>query len=93
MKRMKKLLSLLLTAALALCALPAPGALAAEPALRYEADFAAESLGEVIERYLADQGLADSRLLIGWQDVESGAEWFRGADVYMEGGNTYRLPL
>ena len=94
MKRMKKLLILALAALLLAGALPVPGALAgADAAVEYDADFSSESLGEVIERYLEGKAPAGSRILIGWQDVDSGAEWYRGADLYMEGANTYRLPL
>ena len=94
MKHMKKLLIWLLSALLLAGALPAPAAFAGETgAVEYEADFSSESLGEVIERYLEGKAPAGSRILIGWQDVESGAEWYRGPDIYLEGANTYRLPL
>ena len=100
MKRIKKILICLLAAALAAAALPAPAACARLDVPRaaaaqgsFDADFAAESLGEAFERYLTERGLQDSRILIGWQDVESGVEWYRGADEYVDGANTYRLPL
>ena len=63
------------------------------PTFRFEADFARESLGDVIERYLTEKKLQNARFLIGWRDLESGEEWFRGGDTFMEAASTYKLPL
>ena len=109
MKRIKKNLICLLAAALAAAALPLtpallPAALAegepapspvptAETGFHYEADFSRESLGEVLERYLAERGYGDCAVTIGWYDVESGEEWYHGADTYLEGASIYKLPL
>ena len=89
MKRISGLLGLLLAAALLLSL--APRAEAAD--WHYEADFAADGLGGTIERYLAEKGLDTRKITVGWQDIESGEEWYFGADVFMEGASTYKLPL
>ena len=96
--KLKKLLAFLLAACLLLplsaraeaAALPdeAPDAGEEEDEL-----FATVGFGGAVERYLAEKGLNGGQILIGWQDVESGVEWYRGADVLMDGSNTYRLPL
>ena len=71
---------------------PAP-AQTAEIGFHYEADFSSETLGEVIERYLAERGYSDRAVTVGWYDVESGEEWYHGADIYLEGASIYKLPL
>ena len=55
--------------------------------------FATAGFGGAVDRYLAEKGLDRGQILIGWQDVESGVTWYHGADVLMDGSNTYRLPL
>jgi len=82
----------LLPAALAEGAAPSP-APTAEVGFHYEADFSRESFGDVIERYLAERGYSDRAVTVGWYDVESGEEWYHGADIYLEGASIYKLPL
>ena len=89
MKTTFRILCLLLIAALLLGA--APGA--DDAGWHYDADFAADGLGGTLERYLAEKGLGERNLTIGWRDIESGEEWYLGADVFSEGASTYKLPL
>lgn len=89
MKAVKKTLCLLLIAALLLPLAPAARADGGQPG----ADFAAGGLGGAMERYLAEKGLSEKNILIGWRDLESGEEWYFGADLFMEGASTYKLPL
>lgn len=89
MKRIAVILSLLLIAVLLIAAAPAN----AGEQWRYDEDFAADGLGGTIERYLYEKGISTRTVTIGWQDIESGEEWYLGADVFMEGASTYKLPL
>ena len=89
MKTTFRILCLLLIAALLLGA--APGA--DDAGWHYDEDFAADGLGGTLERYLAEKGLGERNLTIGWRDIESGEEWYLGADVFSEGASTYKLPL
>lgn len=59
----------------------------------FEADFSTESIGEVFTRYLEKKQLNESKISIGWCDLESGDTWYFGADSFKEGGSTYKLPL
>lgn len=94
----KKLLALLLVAALLLplCARAEAAPLSeSTPLFEEETEelFAAAGFGGAAEQYLEDNHLKNSRILIGWQDVESGVEWYHGGDKFLDGANTYRLPL
>lgn len=89
MRKKSVILSLLIIAALLLAAAPAR----AGEQWHYDEDFAEEGLGGTIERYLSEKGISSRSITIGWQDVESGEEWYLGADVFMEGASTYKLPL
>ena len=89
MKKIAEILGLLLVAALLIAAVPAQE----QAQWHFDADFAADGLGGTIERYLAEKGIASRSVTIGWEDIESGEEWYLGADVFMEGASTYKLPL
>ena len=95
--KLKKLLAFLLAACLLLplSARAEAAALPDETPETGEEDeiFATAGFGGAVDRYLAEKGLDRGQILIGWQDVESGVTWYRGADVLMDGSNTYRLPL
>ena len=90
MKKLVRLLCLLLCAALLM---PRAEARAAKYVYHFEADFSQETLGEVIERYLLSRRLFGNRVTIGWYDLESGEEWYRNGDVFLEGASTFKLPL
>jgi len=68
---------------------PAP----TEAGFHFDADFSRETLGEAIERYLAENGCTGNSVAVGWYDVKSGEEWYHNADTYMEGASIYKLPL
>ena len=89
MKKIVEILGLLLVAALLIAAVPAQE----QAQWHFDANFAADGLGGTIERYLAEKGVASRSVTIGWEDIESGEEWYLGADVFMEGASTYKLPL
>ena len=59
----------------------------------YEADFSRETLGDVIERYLAKKGYDEHYFAIGWVDLASGEEWYYNPDLYLFAGSTYKFPL
>ena len=59
----------------------------------YEGDFSCESLGEVMERYLASKHFDDAHIAIGWVDLESGEEWYLNPDLFLYAGSTYKFPL
>ncbi|MBR0041047.1 MAG: serine hydrolase [Oscillospiraceae bacterium] len=90
MKPVVRLLCLALCAALLL---PCAAVCAEQAAFSFETDFSQESLGEAIERYLESRGIRGKFFSVGWRDLTSGEEWYRGADLFMEGASTYKLPL
>ena len=96
-KRGRRAIALLLTLSLfALCPLAAVSAQQeqeTERSFAYEGDFAVESLGAVIERYLEKKGLPASNIAIGWYDLQSGEEWYYNPDTFIYGASTYKLPL
>ena len=86
--------------AAALCLLVCLSLLTAQPIFaavkrtyHFDADFTQESLGEVLERYLASKRLTGGNLAIGWYDLGSGEEWYYNGDTFLEGASTYKLPL
>lgn len=92
MKKISLIVCLLLAAAVLLAA--APGTERAQKKeFHYEADFSANSLGEVLEVYLAEKKLTERNVSVGWCDLDSGEEWYFGGDTFMEGGSSYKLPL
>ena len=94
MKSIKRLCALLLCVLLlspaAVWAAPARGA---DAEYHFDADFSSETLGQVIERYLAERQISDKNIAIGWMDLTSGEEWYYNGDLFMEGASTYKLPL
>ena len=88
-KRLSRALCLLLAALLLLGAAPAFAA-GEEP---FAADFAADGLGGTLERYLSERGLNERLVRVGWRDLAGGGEWYQGADLFVEGASTYKLPL
>lgn len=96
-KRGRRAIALLLTLwLLSLCPLAAVSAQQeqeTERSFAYEGDFAVESLGAVIERYLEKKGLPASNIAIGWYDLQSGEEWYYNPDTFIYGASTYKLPL
>lgn len=59
----------------------------------FEYDFQSRSLDEVLEVYMAEYGLTEDNFAMGWYDLESGAQWYFGADRFMVAGSMYKLPL
>ncbi len=86
MKKAVSALCLLLCALLLLAAAPAA-------AVGFDCDFDSESFGDAVERYISAKGINPGSITVGWYDIESGEEWYHGADVFMEGASTYKLPL
>ena len=63
------------------------------PLYHFDADFSQESLGEAIERYLTEKGQNSVKVAIGWQDLESGEEYYFHPDYFYAGASFYKLPL
>lgn len=97
MKNLRRSAAILLTLVLlSLCPLAAVSAAQEdkpERAFSYEGDFETDGLGGVIERYLEKHSLGASTIAIGWYDLTSGEEYYYGADTFLHGGSTYKLPL
>ena len=91
MKTTIRILCLLLAAALLMGA--APGGNTEKKSFHFDADFSSESLEDAIERYLGERLLNGNNVTIGWYELTSGEEWYRGGDTFLEGASTYKLPL
>lgn len=76
-----------------LLALTAAALLSCTAAGSFEADFTAESLDEVMARYIAGRGLTEDSFAMGWYDFATGSEWFFNGDAFMVAGSMYKLPL
>ena len=94
-KRAIRALCLLLAFALLLpcAAASAEAAKEERPLYHFDADFSQESLGEAIERYLTEKGQNSVKVAIGWQDLESGEEYYFHPDYFYAGASFYKLPL
>ena len=91
-KRIRRLVDAVLVLLILLAQISCP-AVCAEGSFSFEEDFAADGFGGTIERYLSENKLSERNITIGWQDIESGEEWYLGADIFREGASTYKLPL
>ena len=90
-KRIKTIRRSVLCLLLCLALLPLCPPLAAAEDGR--TDFSSQTLGEAIESYLEKHSIGANSISIGWQDIESGEEWYHNPDLFMEGASTYKLPL
>ena len=108
MKLTTTLTALLLSAVLTLTASGAAAAASAspEPAVEEETLLPAEDAGEteeaqpiadgareLIESFLAEQGITQKQIAIGWRDLRSGEEYFYNPDAYFYGASLYKVAL
>ena len=94
MKKLCRALCLLLALALLL---PCAGAFADKDAAKreyhFDADFSQETLGEAIERYIAEKSLPGAFVAIGWYEFDSGEEWYFNPDLFLDVASVYKMPL
>ncbi len=48
---------------------------------------------EIIESFMAEHGLTEDNFVCGWYDIQSGASFYVGEDVFRVAGSMYKLPL